>query len=103
MSRYTIEITEPAEQDLHEIGRYIALMEPRKLKNMKLYELCPWLETLAPKIIEEIGEIYRFHSGCIAGIDTPPYQSETINMANHHISKKGSSHFRRTGYEIMQC
>jgi len=64
-------------------------------------------DTLAPRIIAEIGDIRRFHSAsalvAFAGIDAPPYQSGTINMTNRHISKRGSSSLRRTGYEIMQC
>lgn len=64
-------------------------------------------DTLAPRIIAEIGDIRRFHSGsalvAFAGIDAPPYQSGSINMTNRHISKRGSSYLRRTGYEIMQC
>lgn len=64
-------------------------------------------DTLAPRIIAEIGDIRRFHSGsalvAFAGIDAPPYQSGSTNMTNRHISKRGSSYLRRTGYEIMQC
>lgn len=64
-------------------------------------------DTLAPRIIAEIGDIRRFHSGsalvAFAGIDAPPYQSGSINMTNRHISKRGSAYLRRTGYEIMQC
>ncbi len=50
MSSYTIEITEPAEQDLHEIGRYIAieLVEPAVAKRVieKLAEAILKLEEL---------------------------------------------------------
>lgn len=64
-------------------------------------------DTLAPRIIAEIGDIRRFHNGsslvAFAGIDAPPYQSGKINITNRHISKRGSSSLRRTGYEIMQC
>jgi transposase len=80
-------------------------------KGLKEYEVVRAMSgvggTLAPRIIAEIGDIRRFHSGsalvAFAGIDAPPYQSGTINMTNRHISKRGSSHLRRTGYEIMQC
>lgn len=80
-------------------------------KGLKEYETVRAMpgvgDTLAPRIIAEIGDIRRFHSGsalvAFAGIDAPPYQSGTINMINRHISKRGSSHLRRTGYEIMQC
>lgn len=53
--------------------------------------------------------IARFGIDCykslvaFAGIDFPPYQSGKINITNRHISKRGSSSLRRTGYEIMQC
>lgn len=64
-------------------------------------------DTLAPRIIAEIGDIRRFHSGsslvAFAGIDAPPYQSGKISITHRHISKRGSSSLRRTGYEIMQC
>lgn len=80
-------------------------------KNLKEYATVRALpgvgDTLAPRIIAEIGDIRRFHSGsalvAFAGIDAPPYQSGKINMTNRHISKRGSSSLRRTGYEIMQC
>ena len=80
-------------------------------KSLKEYEVVRAMpgvgDTLAPRIIAEVGDIRRFHSGsalvAFAGIDAPPYQSGTINMTNRHISKRGSSSLRRTGYEIMQC
>jgi transposase len=37
-----------------------------------------------------------------AGIDAPPYQSGAFNAAERHISKRGNSYLRKTGYEIMQ-
>lgn len=80
-------------------------------KNLKEYTTVRAMsgvgDTLAPRIIAEIGDIRRFHSGsslvAFAGIDAPPYQSGKINITNRHISKRGSSSLRRTGYEIMQC
>lgn len=64
-------------------------------------------DTLAPRIIAEIGDIRRFCNGsslvAFAGIDAPAYQSGNLTMTNRHISKRGSSSLRRTGYEIMQC
>lgn len=80
-------------------------------KNLKEYTTVRAMpgvgDTLAPRIIAEIGDIRRFHSGsalvAFAGIDAPPYQSGNIHMTNRHISKRGSSYLRRTGYEIMQC
>jgi transposase len=62
---------------------------------------------LAPRLIAEIGDIRRFHSGkaliAFAGIDAPPYQSGQFTGANRHISKRGSALLRKTGFEIMKC
>ncbi len=64
-------------------------------------------DILAPRIIGEIGDIRRFHSGkalvAFAGIDAPPYQSGEFTGTKRHISKRGSSILRKTGYEIIQC
>ena len=64
-------------------------------------------DTLAPRIIAEIGEIRRFKNKhsliAYAGIDAPPYQSGAFNATERHISKRGNSYLRKTGYEIMQC
>ena len=64
-------------------------------------------ETLAPRIIAEIGDIRRFKNKhsliAYAGIDAPPYQSGSFNATERHISKRGNSYLRKTGYEIMQC
>lgn len=63
-------------------------------------------DTLAPRIIAEIGDVHRFkdkHSLiAYAGIDAPPYQSGAFNATERHISKRGNSYLRKTGYEIMQ-
>lgn len=63
-------------------------------------------DILAPRIIGEIGDIRRFHSGkalvAFAGIDAPPYQSGNFTGTKRHISKRGSSILRKTGYEIIQ-
>lgn len=63
-------------------------------------------DTLAPRIIAEIGDIRRFKNKhsliAYAGIDAPPYQSGTFNATERHISKRGNSYLRKTGYEIMQ-
>lgn len=37
-----------------------------------------------------------------AGIDAPPYQSGTFNATERHISKRGNSYLRKTGFEVMQ-
>jgi len=64
-------------------------------------------EILAPRLIAEIGDVRRFHSGsaliAYAGIDTPPFQSGTFVGTKRSISKRGSSLLRKTGYEVMKC
>lgn len=63
-------------------------------------------DTLAPRIIAEIRDIRRFKNKrsliAYAGIDAPPYQSGAFNATERHISKRGNSYLRKTGYEIMQ-
>ena len=63
-------------------------------------------DTLAPRIIAEIGDVRRFRSKhsliAYAGIDAPPYQSGTFNATERHISKRGNSYLRKTGFEIIQ-
>lgn len=62
---------------------------------------------LAPKLIAEIGDVRRFHSGkaliAHAGIDAPPYQSGQFIGTERNISKRGSSSLRKIGYEVMRC
>ena len=62
---------------------------------------------LAPKLIAEIGDVRRFHSGkaliAHAGIDAPPYQSGQFTGTERKISKRGSSSLRKIGYEVMRC
>lgn len=62
---------------------------------------------LAPKLIAEIGDVRRFHSGkaliAHAGIDAPPYQSGQFIGTERKISKRGSSSLRKIGYEVMRC
>jgi len=64
-------------------------------------------EVLAPKLIAEIGDVRRFHSGkaliAYAGIDAPPYQSGKFIGTERKISKRGSSNLRKIGYEVMKC
>lgn len=64
-------------------------------------------DTLASRIIAEIGDVRRFKNKhsliAYAGIDVPPYQSGAFNATERHISKRGNSYLRKTGYEIMQC
>lgn len=63
-------------------------------------------DTLAPRIIAEIGDVRRFKNKhsliAFAGIDAPPYQSGSFNATERHISKRGNSYLRKTGFEIMQ-
>lgn len=62
---------------------------------------------LAPRLIAEIGDVRRFHSGsaliAFAGIDSPPYQSGNFIGTQRKISKRGSALLRKTGYEVMKC
>lgn len=62
---------------------------------------------LAPKLIAEIGDVRRFHSGkaliAHAGIDAPPYQSGQFTGTQRKISKRGSASLRKIGYEVMRC
>ena len=64
-------------------------------------------DTLAPRVIAEIGDVRRFRNKhsliAYAGIDAPPYQSGSFFATERHISKRGNSYLRKTGYEIMQC
>lgn len=64
-------------------------------------------DVLAPRLIAEIGDIRRFHSGssliAYAGIDSPPYESGSFVGTKRKISKRGSSLLRKTGYEVMKC
>ncbi|MDE7390634.1 MAG: IS110 family transposase [Lachnospiraceae bacterium] len=63
-------------------------------------------DVLAPRIIAEVGDVRHFYSKhsliAYAGIDAPPYQSGCFNAIERHISKRGNSYLRKTGYEIMQ-
>lgn len=64
-------------------------------------------DILAPRLIAEIGDARRFHSGkaliAYAGIDAPPYQSGNFYSTQRKISKRGSSALRKTGFEVMKC
>jgi transposase len=63
-------------------------------------------DVLAPRLIADIGDVRRFHSGkaliAYAGIDAPPYQSGRFVGTNRSISKRGSPMIRKTGYEVMR-
>lgn len=64
-------------------------------------------DKLAVRLIAEIGDVRRFHSGkaliAYAGIDAPPHQSGTFYGTKRKISKRGSKYLRKTGYEVMQA
>ena len=64
-------------------------------------------DVLAVRLIAEIGDVRRFHSGsalvAFAGIDSPPFQSGSFTGSQRGISKRGSSLLRKTGYEVMKC
>ena len=64
-------------------------------------------DTLAPRLIAEIGDVRRFKNGkaliAYAGIDAPPYQSGKFVGTERHISKRGSSNLRKVGFETMTC
>ena len=95
-----------------EISRDTILAQMQKLaKSLPEFSLIREMpcigDTLAPRIIAEIGDIRRFKNKhsliAYAGIDAPPYQSGSFNATERHISKRGNSYLRKTGYEIMQC
>lgn len=64
-------------------------------------------DSLAARLIGEIGDIRRFSSGkalvAYAGIDAPPYQSGKFTGTERHISKRGSPTLRKAGFETMTC
>ena len=64
-------------------------------------------DLLASKLIAEIGDVRRFHSKnaliAHAGIDVPPYESGRFIGTRRRITKRGSSHLRKVGYEVMRC
>lgn len=99
---------------LREIDKTLALIlsQMQELaKSLKEYivvrEMGGVGDIIAPRLIAEIGDIRRFHSGkaliAYAGIDAPPYQSGQFTGTRRRISKRGSSTLRKTGLEIMKC
>lgn len=106
-----ISVTEPI-RVLHnaEASREAILAQMRSLtKTLPEYSMVRKMpcigDTLAPRLIAEIGGIRRFHSKRVliayAGIDAPPYQSGRFYANNRHISKRGNRYLRKTGYEVM--
>ena len=63
-------------------------------------------DTLAPKLIAEIGDVRKLHSAkalvAFAGIDPPPHESGQFVGTKRQITKKGSSTLRKVGYEVMR-
>jgi len=63
-------------------------------------------ELLAPQIMAEIGDIYRFRNKqalvCFAGLEPQPNQSGKMETAGA-ISKKGSPHLRKSLFLVMDC
>ena len=61
---------------------------------------------LAPQLMAEIGDTRRFHGRkaitAFAGLDAPPYQSGTVDIKSRSISKRGSSHLRRTLFLVVE-
>lgn len=99
---------------LREIDRTlnIILTQMRELaRGLKEYRVVKEMagvgETLAPRLIAEIGDVRRFKNGksliAYAGIDAPPYESGTFIGTKRKISKRGSAILRKTGYEVMKC
>lgn len=64
-------------------------------------------ETLGPQLIAEIGDIRRFTRKqslvAFSGVDAPPFQSGTFESKSRKISKRGSSSFRKTLFQVMRC
>ena len=62
---------------------------------------------LAVRLIAEIGDVRRFHSGkslvAFAGLDSPPYESGNFVGTKRNISKRGSPLLRKTGFEVMKA
>ena len=64
-------------------------------------------DTLAPRLIAEIGDLKRFYNKkaliAYTSIDSPPFESGQFVANKRRISKRGSALLRKTGYEIMKC
>ena len=99
---------------LSEIDRtlYMILTQMQELaSSLKEYDVVRDMpgvgDTLAPRLIAEIGDIKHFYSKksliAYAGIDSPPFESGQFVANKRRISKRGSALLRKTGYEIMKC
>ena len=62
-------------------------------------------EVLAPQLMAEIGDTRRFHNRkaitAFAGLDASPYQSGMIDIKSRRISKRGSTHLRKTLFQVI--
>ena len=60
---------------------------------------------LGSQLIAEIGDTRRFHNRkaitAFAGLDSPPYQSGTLDIKSRSISKRGSPSLRKTLFQIV--
>lgn len=58
-----------------------------------------------PQLMAEIGDVRRFtHKGALvafAGVDAPPYQSGSFEAKSRHVSKRGSTHLRKTLFTML--
>ena len=99
---------------INEVNKTLSLIlaQMKELaKSLKEYNIVREMEgvgeTLAPRLIGEIGDVRKFYSGkaliAYAGIDAPPYQSGQFTGTRRRISKRGSAVLRKTGYEVMKC
>lgn len=95
-----------------DITLHMILSQMQELaSNLKEYDVVRDMpgvgDTLAPRLIAEIGDVRRFYSKKplidYAGIDSPPFESGQFVANKRRIFKRGSALLRKTGYEIMKC
>ena len=60
---------------------------------------------VGPQLLAEIGNMRRFANKrklvAYAGIDSPPFSSGKFESSNRHMTKRGSSHLRKTLFIVM--
>lgn len=60
---------------------------------------------LGPQLMAEIGDTLRFSNRksitAFAGLDSPPYQSGSVDINSRSISKRGSASLRKTLFQII--
>lgn len=63
-------------------------------------------KVLGSQLMAEIGNTRRFHNRkaitAFAGLDSPPYQSGTLDVKSRSISKRGSPSLRKTLFQIIK-